>query len=237
MQKRKSAMIVIALTFGRLVEGATQFYTPEEKLVLDALRRSATALKDASEEQLAEYVKVKSKNPEQLRGIVSNVKGIYHELLFVRAENIDGDEVTARIHGPTNHPGADVEFIVEGDVIQEVQLKAVQSPDSIWEHLEHYPGIEVMATKEVAATVSSVESSGFSNAELSQEVKATIAKLEGQVFSDGTVISPLLAGAVAAAGVLHFGKVSPQQLSKALRDVSAGVGTATALDIILQGVS
>lgn len=138
----------VAITIQRLVEDATRFWPREERLVLDAHRRLAKGLNDASVEDLAEYVSALT--AEQLRGVVSNVKGIYHELLFVHAENIDGDDVTARIFEGINHPGSDAEFIVEGEVIEAIQLKAVTSlPNAMREHLVLYPDIKVIATEEV----------------------------------------------------------------------------------------
>jgi hypothetical protein len=65
---------------------------------------------------------------------VSHVKGIFHEQLFERAENLDGDETTARYFDETNHSGADIEIIIDGGVVREGQLKAVQSPANTIEH-------------------------------------------------------------------------------------------------------
>ncbi len=235
----RSAAVVIAVTLQRLVEDAARFWTLEERLVLDSLRRSASGLNDASVERLAEHVGAMS--PEQLRGLAANVKGIYHELLFVHAENNDGDEVTAQVFEATNHPGADIEFVVDGDVIQAIQLKAVASPSAIREHLARYPEIEVVATEEAAAAMPSVTSSGLSNAELSRQVESVLSDLPGDTLAgealDGAATSALLAGAATAAQVLRSGKVSRQQVSKALGDVSVGVVAATALDALLEGLS
>lgn len=125
----RSAAVVVAVTLQRLLDDPTRSWTVEEELVLDALRRSAASLNEATTIELAEYLAGFA--PEQLRGLVSNVKGIYHELLFVHAENIDADAVSARLFEATNYPGADVEFLVDGNAIHSVQLKAVASPDTI----------------------------------------------------------------------------------------------------------
>ena len=235
----RSAVVVVAVTLQRLVEDATRFWPLEERLVLDALRRSAKGLNDASVEELAEYVDTLT--PEQLRGVLSNVKGIYHELLFVHAENVDDDEVTARVFEDINHPGSDVEFLVDDDVIKAIQLKAVASPNAIREHLVRYPDIEIVATEEVATAVPSVTASGFSNAELSRQVKNVVSELPGDTLAgeiaDGAATSALLAGGAAAAQVLRSGKVSRQQFATAFGDVSVGVLTATALDVLLEGLS
>ncbi len=222
------------------MENATRFRTLEERLVLDALRRSSAALNDASVAELAAHVGAIAMSPERLRGLASSVKGIYHELLFVHAENVDGDEVTARVFEATGHPGADVEFVVDGDVVKAVQLKAVASPDAIREHLARYPEIEVLATEEAAAAMPSVASSGFSNAALSQEVEDVLSELPGDGLAgeaaDGAVTSALLAGAAAAGQALRTGRVSRREVSRALGDVSVGVVAATALDALLEGL-
>ncbi|MBW0159588.1 hypothetical protein KTQ37_15825 [Sinorhodobacter sp. B57] len=227
------------MTLQRLVEDASRSWEPEEELVLDALRRSATRLNDASEQELADYISGLA--PEQLRGVVSNVKGIYHELLFVQAENIDADEVTARVFEATNHPGADVEFIVDGEVIRAVQLKAVASPDAVFEHLARYPEIEIVATEEVAAAIPMIDSSGLSNADISADVARVVSDLPGDglatEMAEGAATSALLAGAMSAAQVLRSGKVSRQQFATAFGDISVGMVTATALDVLIEGLS
>ena len=90
--------------------------------MLDALRRSSAGLTDASPAELRAYVI--DLEPEALKGVLRNVKGIYHELLFAHAENVDGDAVAAQLFEATNHAGADVEFYVDGDSVGVVQLKA-----------------------------------------------------------------------------------------------------------------
>ena len=164
---------------------------------------------------------------------------IYHELLFKAAENADGDLVSARLPEATNHPGSDVEFIVDGGVIGAVQLKAVASPEHIYEHLARYPGIDVLATEEVAAMVPGVFGSGFSNAELEAEVRETFALLPGenvpQEMLDAAGTSVLVCAAFAAREVLKAGRVEPRALRAAMGDVGIGLTTALALDVILGG--
>ena len=74
-----------------------------EMLVLDAIRRSTSALSDASVDEIAAYLRALS--PGQLSGFRNNVKGIYHELRYVEHENADGDEFDAELFEVTNHPG------------------------------------------------------------------------------------------------------------------------------------
>lgn len=238
----RSATVVIAVTLQRLVDDATRFWSVEEQLVLDALRRSAKHLNDASIPELADYVSKLS--PEQLRGVASNVKGIYHELLFVHFENLNADGVEARIFEATNHPGADVEFIVDGDTIREVQLKAVASPTAILEHLSRYPDMPVLVTDEVAASFSdapNVSTSGFSNSSLTNDVSGVFSELPGdslmQEIVEGAAIGGLVGAAITAGKILREGKVSKQQFSQAFGDMAVGGVAATTLNALLDSVS
>jgi hypothetical protein len=63
---------------------------------------------------------------EQINGVVSGVKGILHEMEFVRIE--DGDPITATLFTNTNHPGFDVVLTnSESGEIREVQLKSTDN--------------------------------------------------------------------------------------------------------------
>ena len=56
-----------------------------------------------------------------------------------------------------------------------------------------------------------------------------------QEIAEGAAVSALVAGAVSAAQVLRSGKVSQEQFKSAFGDVSVGVVTATALEVLLGG--
>lgn len=206
--------------------------------MLNALRRSAGHLSDASINDLACYVRDMS--PEQLRGVASNVKGIYHELLFVHAANSNGDGIEARLFVATNHPGADVEFVVDGEVIREVQLKAIASPSAVYEHLERYPEIELVSTSEIAGRFSNVACSGFTNLALGQRVGGVIGGLPGdslaRELTEGMATSALASAAMSAAQVLRGKTPSTQLLASTAKDVALGAGTATTLDVLLDGL-
>ena len=107
----------------------------------------------------------------QISGLVSNIKGIYHELEFVNFENEDGDSVFAVMHESTNYPGTDVVLFdtTTGESL-EVQLKAVADDQAIDRWVEENPGIAVYATEEVAED-SGVKSSGMKNDELQKDVE------------------------------------------------------------------
>ncbi|MBK1670024.1 hypothetical protein CKO28_18480 [Rhodovibrio sodomensis] len=234
----RSAAVVLAVTLQRLVEDATRFWSVEEQLVLDALRRSANALNHASPTELKAYVV--SLEPEALQAALRNVKGIYHELLFAYAENVDGDEVAAQLFQATNHAGADLEFYVDGDSVGLVQLKAVESASHITEHLTKYPDIAVRATDEVASALPGIESSGFANAALTSTVADTTADLRGDSIVteavEGVASSALVTAAFTAGETLRRGTVSRTQLKMALGDTATAGFAAIVLDVLIGDV-
>lgn len=231
----RSAAVVIAVTLQRLVDDANRAWSLEEELVLEALRRSSPRLADASVRELSDYVAVME--PDQLRGLAANIKGIYHELLFVQAQSGGGHGAEVRLFEAPNHPGADVEFVVDGEVIREVQLKAVATPQTVLAHLERYPDIEVLVTEEVAARLDGVESSGFFNVELTGRVNEVFEELPGddlrREILDGVATSALVAGALTATQVLRNRQLEGRQALRMAGDVALGAVAAAALDAML----
>lgn len=150
----------------------------DDSLVLEAFRRSDNELADASAAEVAAYFS--SYSDEAQQGIISNVKGIYHELAFVDAENADGDAWIAEVMPSTNHPGVDVVLTnSETGEIVELQLKATDSAQYVNSALtDGANGVQVLATEEVAKRVGEVESSGFSNEEITADVEDFAAALE-----------------------------------------------------------
>ena len=228
---------MVAVTLQKLVDAQGTPWSVEEELVLDALRRSRNDLMEASESALASYIR--DLEPNQFRGVVSNVKGIYHELLFEAAENADGDETMATLAEATNQPGWDLEFTVDGEAIGVVQLKAVASIERIQEHLAQYPDIAVLTTDEVAALVPGVGSSGFSNADLERDVREVLGDLPGDALHGEIVeaagTSLLVSAAYAAHQALQAGRVDPRKLKAAMGDLGVGLTTALALDVLIGG--
>ena len=229
------ASVVIAVTFQRLIEDAARDWTLEEELVLQALRRSTRALETASAQELSDYLGALSQ--DQLRGVASNVKGIYHELLFVQSENGDWDPVSAKVKEFTNHPGGDVEFVVDGNAIGEVQLKVAASEAQVLEHLARYPDIDVRVTEEVAARMPGIESSGFSNNELTRDVYDRLAELQGDGFVDevgeGLATSSLVSSAIIAGKAVRGQHLSGSEIRSFLVDAGIGATTAAVLDVLL----
>ncbi len=237
---RRSAAVAIAVTFQHLIEGKNSGWSFDQQLVLEALRRSSGDLSDASEAELGAYLR--GFDQAGLRGIANNVKGMYHELLVEHLENTDGDDTFAQVFEQTNHPGADIEFLVDGEVVHQVQLKAVQDPASIIEHFSKYPDIDVRATTEVFEVLKEqfgdrLETSGMSNEELSQATRDTLEHLAGEnlgdVLQDGVVTSLLVGGALQAKAILDGQAIQVREVRSTLELMGVAAGTAFTVDALL----
>jgi len=152
----------------------------EEELVLDALRRSDPDLIDATENELANYLHRMS--PEQQRGIANNVKGIYHELMYVEAYNETHTDTYAELQSSPYHEGSDIVIrSTDTGVIQaEYQFKATNSRSYVAEHQVRYADIEVLATSEVSDRMDNIGDSGFSN----QKITKTVNDVSGDVATN-----------------------------------------------------
>lgn len=239
-KKRPSvASVVIVVAFQRLLEDQYTAWSLEQSLVLDALRRSAKRLENASVQELSDYVKKLS--PEQLRGVVSNTKGIYHELLFVEMHNSVSTTDIARVMEATNHPGVDVEFYMGGEVVKEVQLKAISSTASVYEHLERYPDTEILVTEEVAAILEGVDSSGLNNAILSKDVIERLHQLEGEglfeELTDGIMTSAFVTSGVIVYRILKRENNKSIDFKSYLANAGIAVGTASLVEMAVGVIS
>lgn len=136
----------------------------EEHAVLAALRRSNEELATAPLEDVQAYLQ--GLDADQVPGLVSNVKGILHEMEFVKVENGDGDSVYASYFDATNHPDTDIQLVDETTgAAWEVQLKATESTSHVNDWIEAHPGGEILVTEELAERMD-LPSSGQSNEEL-----------------------------------------------------------------------
>ncbi len=143
--------------------------------ILTALRRSRNDLADATRAELREYLS--ALDEAQMPGVVSNVKGIAHEIYFVESENADGDSVTAEMFADTNHPDYDV-ILRDASTGEErqVQLKATSSASYVREAVDELGAECVFVTEEVARS-EGLTSTGISNRVLTSDVRAVIGRL------------------------------------------------------------
>ena len=170
-----------------------------------------------------------------MKGIANNVKGIYHELLWVEQYNVSHDTTRAEVFGATNHPGSDVRIVdVEsGVVIAEYQLKATDNVAYVNEHQIKYPGIKVIVTNETAENMEGVQASGILNADLTENTKENIEAMAGNSLDD-RVIESVGGAATIATGqelieMLQGRKEFPEAAMTAVKKVgNAGAATAIA---------
>lgn len=168
---------IVSSVFLQLLSDDLPSFDGNEELVMDALRRSNLRLREATNEDIADYIQ--SQDPAQLAGFQNNVKGIYHELRFTKEQNADNDEYLVELFEATNHPGADVRITntLTGE-IKEVQLKATDYLSYIKQHNQKYEDIGVFATDEVASQDAGITSTGVTNKELNEDVSAVIEELD-----------------------------------------------------------
>ena len=117
---------------------------------------------------LKEYLR--SMSDEQLVGVAANVKGILHEMEFVRMENADGDQFSAVLFPETNYKDYDV-VVTDAltDNVVHIQLKATDNIAYVEEWLATHPDGEILVTEEIAGEMG-LPSSGLSNEELTVKV-------------------------------------------------------------------
>lgn len=203
--------------------------TPQEQLVVEALRRSSGALQDASLAELGAYVG--GLGDQQLRGLASNIKGIYHELLFVHEYNASNAETEAYLHPSSNQPGSDVIIrdVNTGETVREIQLKATGNLYYATPRPGSDQNIERLGTDEVAGRSEHIGSSGFSDAQLEAEVSQQFEQLPhvslmGQL-QVGAESGTLVAGGLRALQCLK-GDVTPgEAIRKATADAAIAAGT------------
>jgi hypothetical protein len=164
-----AALSTIALTDdgGTLGEG--------DHAILAALRRSNSVLENAPLSEVQDYLR--SLDDEQVPGLVSNVKGILHEMEFVRVENDDGDSVYASFFDATNHPDTDIQLLDRstGDT-WEAQLKATDNATYVTDWIERHPDGEILVTDELAQRMA-LPTSGQANGELTSSVEDFVDKM------------------------------------------------------------
>ena len=149
--------------------------TEDNQTILSALRRSSEEFKYSSVEEIGG--RLASYSDSQIEGLVSNVKGIAHEMEFVKIENEDGDSIYASLYSDTSHPGYDVQlFDEETGAYWDVQLKATDSESYVNQWIEQHPNGEIIVTEELSLKMN-LDSSGIENSELTTQVESFVDKL------------------------------------------------------------
>lgn len=226
---------IVSVVILQLLADEIPNFSEHEQFVLEALRRSNNELTNASEEELASYIQ--GMEPSQITGLSSNIKGIYHELIFQNNENNDGDQYVVEVFEATNHAGSDVRIIntLTGDV-KEVQLKATKYASYIREHNEKYEDIAVFATEEVANIDDEITSSGFSNAELNEDVATVFDGLDD--YDDPSAFTSISIAAMVTLArnsrvLLRGGSISQQEKEKLVKDGAIAASVAGFVHLII----
>ena len=192
----------ILVTFTKVASTTEPSLLEGDYAVLAALRRSSPEW-DLPVSEVAE--KLSALDESQIAGLVNNVKGIMHEMEFVRLENEDGDSVVAALFPDTNHRTVDVQLLdQETGEAWEIQLKASDDMSTIGAWVDSNPDTEILVTEELSEKMG-LPSSGLSNEDLTMRVEDFVDRMiELDDAAEETLwnyFPPLVA---ASAGIIIF---------------------------------
>lgn len=176
VQKNIDELAVISV-ISKLRNGEN-LVTEEENIILEAMIRSSNKITDL--DSAVEFAKATAaKGTEALTGAASNIKGIAHELIYVKLENEDGDTVFAFMPENTNNPKFDVLTVnTETGEQKWEQLKTTMNSDYVNDWIEKYPGSEgALKVNVEMANKLGLNSTGIKDEELSVDVNDFLNKL------------------------------------------------------------
>jgi len=176
VQKNIDELAVISV-ISKLRSGE-KIVTEEETVILEAMIRSSNKITDL--DSAINFAKTTAaKGADSLLGAANNIKGIAHELIYIKTENEDGDSIFAFMPEDTNHPQFDVLTINNATGEQKwEQLKTTTNPENINSWIEKYPGSEgsLKVNIEMADKLG-FKSTGISDKELTIDVNNFLDKL------------------------------------------------------------
>lgn len=155
----------------------------EQNEVFEAVRRGYSELEYANDDEILAHFSLSS--PAELKGHVSNIKGILFEQEV--QDKLTAEGIDSNIFEATNHPDSDLQILENESVVEEFQLKATDSTSYVNSTLAENPDISIIATSEVANAIDSedVINSGISDAVLEEAVVEAISPVSatGLIFS------------------------------------------------------
>ena len=176
VQKNIDELAVISVI--SKLRGGEKLLTEEDNVILEAMIRSSKKITDL--DSAIEFAKTTAaKGTDSLMGAANNIKGIAHELIYVKTENEDGDTVFAFMPEDTNNPQFDVLTINTATGEQQwEQLKTTFNEEHIYNWIEKYPGSEgsLKVNVEMAEKLG-LPSTGIVDKELSVSVNNLLDKL------------------------------------------------------------
>ena len=159
----------------KIIFSSEENLNENDELVLQALKRAIPSLQEMNLDEVQDYLQSLDEN--QLLGLSNNVKGILHEIQFVKVENEDGDDITAALFTDTNHRDTDV--LLTNETTREtiaVQLKATDSDSYVNDWISNHDDGEILVTEEIAERMG-LESTEISNEGLTADVSEFCSKL------------------------------------------------------------
>lgn len=164
---------ILAVAVKLAFEVAPQF-SESELATIAAMQRAHPSAGDSPEE-LRKWLA--GMDDDQIAGVVSNTKGVLHEMEFVRLENEDGDSVHAALFDTTNHAGYDIELMDHASGTEwQVQMKATDDASYVQDWMDAHPDGEILVTQELADKME-LPSSGQTNEELTARTEDVVDRL------------------------------------------------------------
>ncbi|MDZ5711373.1 hypothetical protein [Jeotgalibacillus haloalkalitolerans] len=166
--------IGIATALGHFYSQGSQLDMEKHGYIIEALKRSNQELANADVNELQAYLQ--SLEEEQLTGLISNIKGIAHEVYYIEIENEDDDAIYAYMFEDTNHEDYDIVIYDESGSAESYQMKATDSEAYANQAIEEVGKDQVILTEELAEKLGTA-SSGISNKELTADVELVVDQL------------------------------------------------------------
>ncbi len=156
--------------------------TIDDEMVIQAFRRSKTDLHGASLEEIGNYLS--NMDEDSIGGVVSNVKGILHEMEWVAMENSDGDSVVIGMFPDTNHKDYDIWALDTSTGEQWVeQIKTTENSSYVKDWINDHPDGTIRVNQEMAEKLG-LPSTGIDNDQLEYRVEDVVDKLQDLAEDD-----------------------------------------------------
>lgn len=197
---RKNADEAAVLTVAaKLAFESEASFDASERATIEAMKRAHPQHAHSSDAELGEWLA--DMEDLQIMGVVSNTKGVLHEMEYVAIENADGDTVFAAMHLDPHHPDTDVVIVdLSTGRSHEIQLKATENEAYVSDWLAANPDGEILVTDELAQDIG-LESSGLSNEELTVRTESVVDALvsadeTSSIWEHLPMLAPLAVGLV-----------------------------------------
>ena len=238
LAQKASIHVGVFATVVSMLQSGTYRFTEDQLLVLDAFRRSTSELAEATPDQIAEYLS-NYEGDSRLR-LLRNIKGIYHELAVVDAENNDGDAWFAEIAVNVQQEGFDLRYVNRdtGEVVEQ-QLKTNVS--DVYTHRGRYDH-PIAAPTDVAERFDDVADTGFTNEDLDSSVHSTVDKLDHGLddslenISDASLTAAFIAMAINIGAGIRAGDAKEDIARTSVQKAGNAFGVAGVLAIAAEAI-